>query len=659
MTECVWRFCFSVLLITGLLLSDNLFSQDFLPKLDQIKSLQRDSNNFYFKEIWIKSKDINFNDPEGFIRRASDKLNLGYFEEALPDVNKSIGLDSTNGRSYSLKGYIMLKYDSLNSALKNFGKAIYFSDTSIYNYYYSAEVCMIMGKFREADSLYNITINQDKNFLEGNFGLANLYFLKGDLKQSEVHYKKVININPDFAGAYFNLAIIYSITDLNKAIRYLDKSIEVNQSFAHAYYFRGYLKQYQNKIPATLKDWNKAIELDPENNLYRVSRAFLNIYANKFHEGFDELSLTIETSNTQNFVSDFEQSPKTQLVNDFISQIASHGKYAQQISLREKGTLVEAMCLFFLGKHNRAEEIYKNLSMTTAFPGLIYYLRGFNLEYLKKPELSLNSYNSAVKERSFPNEVFLRQGIVYYDLKRYQNAIQSLNIYINNNDSTKVAYRIRAHSYCRILEFDSALIDYNNFLKIDSTELDIYFDRAFCFKELERYQDAITDYSYIIKHKEMDLESLGLLAECKYLSRDTIGAFNLLNETHGKFGFLEQDGYFLRGMINLSFKNYDSAIADFDQIIKHNVHHTEAYTLRGLAYYNKVEYVKARNDLTSALKIDDTDIVALYTRGMVYIKMNKLSEAFADLQKADSLGHPLAKKALQMYLNDFAPNNKI
>jgi tetratricopeptide (TPR) repeat protein len=657
MTATIWKFWLITLLFTGLLLSRDIFSQDFLPKLDQFKSLQRDSNNLYFKEIWIKSKDINFNDPAGFIKRAASKIELGYFKEALSDVNKSIEIDSTISQSYSIRGFIMLKYDSLYSALSNFSKAISLRDSSLYNYFYSAEVYMIMGKFREADSLYKISIKLDSKFIEAYFGLANLCFLKGDLKQAEIQYKKVININPDFSGAYFNLAMIYSITDPGKAIRNLDKSIEINQSFAHAYYYRGYLRLFQNKTSTTLKDWNKAIEIDPANNLYHVSKAFLNIYKNNFQEGFDELLLMIETSKTQNFVSDFEESPRAQLINDFISQIATYSKYVQQIGSLKKETLVKAMCFFCLGKHDRAEDIYKDLSVTSDFSGLVHYLRGFNLEYLRKPDLSLNSYNSATKERSFPNEVFLRQGNIYYDLKRYTEAIQSLNIYIKNNDSTKRAYRIRAHSYCQISEFASAINDYNNFLKIDSTELDIYFDRAFCFKELEKYQDAIKDYSHIIKYKENDLESIGFIAECKYLTGDTIGAYNLLNDTYRKFHYLKLEGYFLRGTINLFNKNYDSAIVDFDHIIEYNIQHIEALTSRGLAYYYKEEYEKAKNDLTSALNIDNTDIVALYARGLVYIKMNKLDKAFSDLEKADTLGHPLAKRVLQIYLKDYKPKN--
>jgi tetratricopeptide (TPR) repeat protein len=315
------------------------------------------------------------------------------------------------------------------------------------------------------------------------------------------------------------------------------------------------------------------------------------------------------------------------------------------------------MCLFCLEEHNPAEKIYKDLLESSSSKGLIQYLRGVNLEYLRKAELAINCYNLATKEKEYPNEIFLRLGNVYYRLKEFGEAIRSLNIYIKNNDSTKVAYRIRAHSYAQIAKFDSAIIDYKNFLKLDSSELDIYFDRAFCYKEMENYADAISDYQHVIKFREKDRESLGLLAECKYLSGDTIGAYNILNTTMRKCRFLEERGFYLLGTINLHYKNYDSAIVNFDRNIRYNGQHIEALTSRGLAYYYKAEYEKAKDDLTSALKIDATDIVALYVRGLVNIKLNKPDEAYKDLNLAASLGHPQAKRAILIYLKDFVPKN--
>jgi tetratricopeptide (TPR) repeat protein len=157
-----------------ILLPNYSYSQEFIPRLDQIQSIQKDTNNFYFKEIWIKSKDINSNDPEGFLRRASRKIELGYFNEALHDIDQVIKIDSSIGRSYFFRGYILLKHDSIKSAYSNFEKAVVLNDTNIYNFFYLAESSIMLGKYQKAESLYNRIIGKDNKFIYAYFDLANL-----------------------------------------------------------------------------------------------------------------------------------------------------------------------------------------------------------------------------------------------------------------------------------------------------------------------------------------------------------------------------------------------------------------------------------------------------------------------------------------------------
>ncbi len=107
-----------ILSTLSLLVTLNSFAQDFLPGINQIGIIQSDTNNYYFKEIWIHSKDINRDDPSGFLRRASDKVELGYNKEALEDVRKAIAIDSTISHSYTLMGLILLRSDSVSESTR-------------------------------------------------------------------------------------------------------------------------------------------------------------------------------------------------------------------------------------------------------------------------------------------------------------------------------------------------------------------------------------------------------------------------------------------------------------------------------------------------------------------------------------------------------------
>lgn len=644
----------SALILISLYFSYNLKAQDIMSKVDQLKLLQRDTSNYYFKEIWILSKDVNSNDAGGFLRRATDKMDLGYYKEARQDIERSIKLDSTLSYGHFLRGFILLKQDSLDAALQNFKKAIEYNDTNVFNFFYSAEVYSLKGKFFEADSLYNRALKINKNFAGAYFGLGNINMTRGDLVTAEREYKKVIALDPENSMTYLNLAILYFHKYPPKAFKFVNKAISVNPSFAGAYFLRGCLNLSDGgSIVPTLNDWKLAIDLDSLNYGYRLARSFLYLGKQLYEEGIEDLIHVMKSYKSRNYTGDFIESRQIQMSSDFLSQIDTYRKYSDRLLPLEKDRIMSALCEFVLEKNNNAELVYENLLKYASFPGLVHYLRGFNLEYLHKPDLAINSYNKAINESNYPPETHLRKGIAYFNLADYPNSIRSLSLFLINNDSTKYAYRARANAYVQISEYDSAILDYTHFLNLDSTRADIYKARAFCNKTLGNYNSAIQDYDLVIRRHPYDIESAGLMSVCKYLNGDTIGAYNLLNQTYTKFHDLSETGFYLLGTINLLKKQYESAIEDFNEVIFINPSNVDALIYRGLAYYSLEQYKKSKSDMTAALKINKIEITALYTRGLVNIKLNKPDDAYEDLKKADQFGHPLAKKAIDTYLKSY------
>jgi tetratricopeptide (TPR) repeat protein len=638
--------------------ANSAFAQIFLPKINNVSAIQKDTSNFYFKEIWIQSKDVNTDDAYGYTRRASEKIQLGYYDKAIADIDKSISLDSTISYNYTLKGICKLKEDSDLIALEYINKAKAINDTDATNYFYLGEIYLGLNRLAEADSFYYISTVIDWKSYNAYFGRANVSFMRGHIKESEKLYKKVLELKPDFAMAYFNLAILYLSDDEGKAFRYLNKTIDASPNFAHAYYFRGYLKLFQNTsaVP-TLKDWNKAISIDSTNTLYRLSRGFLYIYDERYDEGIDELNLAVNYSNTKNYTSDFEKSPDAQRTNDFFTQLITFNQYVESLSIDEKEQLKKALGLFYKKDFTEADAIYTKLLKKCPSKGLIYYLKGYNQEYLKNSAIALENYQNALIQTKFPFETYLRQGSVYIDLHKFSDAIKSLNIYINKYDSIKFAYRCRGIAYVQLQQFDSALMDFDKFLKLDSTESDIYFNRAVCYKAMGNYPKAIDNFDYVlVHHDKFDMESVVMSSECKYMSGDTLGALRLLCQTHDSVNWLSDEGYYLRGLIYFSYEKFDSAIHDFSLYIRFNTKNPVAFIFRGKAYYNKLDYNNALMDFYTAINLDGNNINALYARGLVYTRLNKPDLAYKDFKLAESLGHPYAKQAIKIFLKNYNAN---
>jgi len=85
---------------------------------------------------------------------------------------------------------------------------------------------------------------------------------KDPSKEMEL-YSRIIEIDPNIAEVYNNRGILRKeMNDLDGALQDYNKAIELNPNDA-AYYNRGILKKDMNDLDGALQDYNKAIELNP------------------------------------------------------------------------------------------------------------------------------------------------------------------------------------------------------------------------------------------------------------------------------------------------------------------------------------------------------------------------------------------------------------
>ncbi|NER84214.1 MAG: tetratricopeptide repeat protein [Leptolyngbya sp. SIO1D8] len=102
-----------------------------------------------------------------------------------------------------------------------------------------------------------------------------------------------------------------------------------------------------------------------------------------------------------------------------------------------------------------------------------------------------------------------------------------------------------------------------------------------------------------------------------------------------------QSAFYQEGLEKASEKDYEGAIAAFNQALEHQPEFAEAYYQRGLAYFNLGNFQVAITDYTAALRIDADDVGSYFARGLAYLTVNHLNAAIADakqviLRKSDS-----------------------
>ena len=121
------------------------------------------------------------------------------------------------------------------------------------------------GKKLEAAKYYEYLIKQGiKDYrVFSNYGI----FLNeiGKHKESESKLKKAISLNPEYANAYYNLAVLFiGQGNLEKAELELKKAIKLKSDFAIAHYNLGFILKDQGRLKEAESYTQKALEVDPQ-----------------------------------------------------------------------------------------------------------------------------------------------------------------------------------------------------------------------------------------------------------------------------------------------------------------------------------------------------------------------------------------------------------
>ena len=117
----------------------------------------------------------------------------------------------------------------------------------------------------------------------------------GDYQRTIKNYKKAIEINPNYANAYYNRGnAYYKLGDFCSAIKDFDKVIELAPQDADAYSIRGLAYAKLGDYQMAIKDCDEAIKINPNNaSVYYDKACLFSIMGNEL-QACDYLHQAIE-----------------------------------------------------------------------------------------------------------------------------------------------------------------------------------------------------------------------------------------------------------------------------------------------------------------------------------------------------------------------------
>ena len=119
------------------------------------------------------------------------------------------------------------------------------------------------GKLDEAIIYYKKIIQQNPNNAGAYHNLGNALQLKGELDEAITCYKEAIKLNPQVAVTYNNLGnVLQEKGQLEQAIRYYQKALNLDQHFVMAYVNLGAALDKKGQITEAVTCYQRALKLD-------------------------------------------------------------------------------------------------------------------------------------------------------------------------------------------------------------------------------------------------------------------------------------------------------------------------------------------------------------------------------------------------------------
>jgi tetratricopeptide (TPR) repeat protein len=186
------------------------------------------------------------------------------YKEAIENINKALKINENIAKAYYLKGSIYRESGDTTKAISSLETAVE-QDNRFADAFYDLGIIYAARKNPIAFDYYGNALRVDPGYVDAQYAKAKLLQDLGKYDEAISEYTALLNKDKNYSQAEYNIGAIYLDVkgDHQKAIDHLNKAIELNDQWAAAYFARGYsYAKLGNKLNAAA-DYKKCLSIDP------------------------------------------------------------------------------------------------------------------------------------------------------------------------------------------------------------------------------------------------------------------------------------------------------------------------------------------------------------------------------------------------------------
>ncbi len=440
---------------------------------------------------------------------------------------------------------------------------------------------------------------------------------------------------------------------------------ECRKQLAQELCARGLSLQERGDNKSALVNFNKAIELAPENAEYYDNRGISFARMGSFEEAIADFkkALQLEPHEVQryhNLGAAYTESGDLQQALDSFSQALKHKPDDAQTYYNL------GVVRFKLGDKEGAVADYSRSLELRPLNAEAYYNRGVIRRVLGDLNGALADLSEVVRLNPKVVDAYIKRGVVRFDIKDIEGAIEDFDRAISLNPQSAEAYYNRAVLRRFKKDLPGSFEDFTQVLQLRPERADAYLKRGALQFEFGESKAAIEDFNRAVELRpdtpeiyynrgnvyratgffekaEADLKKAVELNPNYYQAHNDLGIvylkmenseaamhhFNKALEIHPNY----PEGYNNRGYSWFRLGEYPKAIADLTEALQINPDYAEAYNNRGNARLHQGDYRGAIEDFTDTIRIYPEYVAAYNNRGFSRFKVGDFENAIADCKQ--------------------------
>lgn len=425
------------------------------------------------------------------------------------------------------------------------------------------------------------------------------------------------------------------------------------------YYQRGMTLRELNNYSAALKDFNEAIELNPQNGSVYWERGIVYDKNKDFKDALSDYkkAMTFINKDDKNNLSvlycniaqeEIKLNDLTGAMKSDSIAIALYGDNSRSYEI--KGDINQAQRNFSEALENYNKAIYSFIGDNKISMSYLYVQRANIETALKHYKDAINDYTTALNLNPKNRIAYWNRAGAYHYNSDYKLATNdyttAISFYNGDNINLSKLYENKASNEIGQSLLADAIKDDSIAISLDSNDIDAYYGKASAYTQNGDYKAGIDNYNKLISVAK-DKKIIAILYYEVANNEYFLNEFDKVIADCTKAidlnpGYAES--YYYRAKVYLKkMNNKDRATQDFNKVIALDTTKKTVGYIFSLFYIGKAD--EAVDVLNSEILSTNNDAVLLsdyYNMACLYSLMNKPDEANIYLKKAIDNGY--AKK---------------